>query len=160
MKNLKITQGETFKYSITEEVGTTYTFFASGPRTISGNFADGVFSVDYATTSDWEAGTYSYVVWGIKGSERYLVENGTIQVLLSPENDTSIDRRTHYQKVIDSIDAVIERRATKDQMSYKINDRELQRMSVDDLLKLRDYYISRLRTETKGRTKRIVGYFA
>lgn len=160
MKNIKITQGETFKYTITEEAGTTYTFFASGPQTISGNFTTGVFSIDYATTTNWQPGTYSFVVWGITGAERYLVEQGTLQVLLSPENDTSIDRRTHYQKVIDSIDAVIERRATKDQMSYKINDRELQRMSVDDLLKLRDYYLSRLRTETKGRTKRIVGYFA
>ena len=46
----------------------------------------------------------------------------------------------HVRRVIDAIEAVIERRATKDQKSYSIDGRSLERTPIDELLLLRDRY--------------------
>ena len=50
------------------------------------------------------------------------------------------DGQDHIEKVIDTIEAVIEGRASKDQEGYKINDRELRRTPIADLLLLREKY--------------------
>ncbi len=55
------------------------------------------------------------------------------------------DGRNHVQRVLDAIEAVLERRATQDQEKYKINNRELWRTPLSELLVLRDRYRSELR---------------
>jgi hypothetical protein len=51
--------------------------------------------------------------------------------------------------VLDAIEAVIENRASQDQMSYSIAGRSLSRMSIDDLMKFRDRYYSEYQEEIK-----------
>ena len=50
---------------------------------------------------------------------------------------------------MDNIEAVLENRATQDQMSYSIAGRSLSRMSVDDLLTFRDRYKTEYNEEIK-----------
>lgn len=50
------------------------------------------------------------------------------------------DTRSQNRRTYDAICAVIENRASRDQESYKIGNRELKRMPISDLLKLRSRY--------------------
>lgn len=51
----------------------------------------------------------------------------------------------HIHRVLESIEAVIEKRATIDQERYTINNRELWRTPIPQLLELRDRYRAELR---------------
>lgn len=102
-------------------------------------------TVSPGTTDDYSAGDYQYSVYMYKGSptvtERHTVESGAVTI----KSDLAVltkdsDARSHVKKVLDAIEAVIENRASLDQMSYEIAGRKLSRMPIDDLLKLRDRY--------------------
>lgn len=79
-------------------------------------------------------------------NERITIDGGVISV--EQNRDLSIaDPRSHYKIVLDNIEAVIEKRATKDQESYSINGRSLTRTSIDELIRLRDTYRAKYITE-------------
>lgn len=66
---------------------------------------------------------------------------------------TEVPDNSHAERVLVAIEAVIEGRASKDQESYKIGDRELVRTPLRDLLLLRDRYredVRRARSARKG----------
>lgn len=68
---------------------------------------------------------------------------GQTQILADIAAATAgFDGRSHAQRVLDAIEAVIEGRASLDQESYSINNRSLSRTPISDLLKLRDRYRS------------------
>lgn len=103
------------------------------------------FSVEItaATTANWTAGDYWYAVYCGKTlwSERYTAETGTVKILSNLSAvSTTYDNRTHAKKTLDAIEAVIEGRASIDQMMYMIAGRQLSRTPIADLLALRDYY--------------------
>ena len=53
---------------------------------------------------------------------------------------TGIDSRSEVKRALDAIDAVLARSATKEQASYSIDGRALQRRSAEELLVLRGHY--------------------
>lgn len=113
-------------------------------------------TADATVTAEWAAGGYWYALRVTDGAEVVQVESGRINVApdLAQVSDT-YDGRGHVDRVLDAIEAVIEGRATKDQESYKINNRELQRTPIGELLKLRDRYrdeARRKRAAKKGRS--------
>ena len=57
------------------------------------------------------------------------------------------DNRTHAKKVLDAIEAVIEARASVDQMRIVIAGRELSKTSIPDLMKLRMAYKAEVEAE-------------
>ena len=73
------------------------------------------------------------------GAERFEIYRAGIQLLPNAATITG-DLRGHAAIVLAAIEAVIENRATKDQMGYRIGDRSLERTPLPDLLKLRDQY--------------------
>lgn len=76
------------------------------------------------------------------------VEAGTINVLADlAQLPAGGEMRSHARIVLDNIRAVIEKRATQDQQRYSINNRELWRTPVADLLKLENQYAARVRAE-------------
>ena len=109
------------------------------------------FRVSASATSDWQAGTYWYSIRATKGGDVVEVESGEIVIKpdLAEMNDGH-DGRNHVQKVLDAIEAVIEKRATLDQERYRINNRELYRTPIGDLLVLRDRYKAELRRMKRG----------
>lgn len=112
--------------------------------------SDYSISVAAATTGGYAAGTYDWVAWVEAGAEKYTVDQGTLVVLpdLRGGSATSAqDVRGHAQKVLDAIEAVIENRATLDQERYRINDRELWRTPVTELIKLRQRYRAEVQAE-------------
>lgn len=116
---------------------------SAGKITITGTASgsDHLISVSAATSSAWTAGTYAWQSYVTNGSERHLVSAGTIEIKANfAAVLAATDTRGHAQRVLDAIEAVLEGTATTDQRRTKIGDKEIDRHTVGDLLKLRDYY--------------------
>lgn len=115
-----------------------------------------LISVDASVSSLWLSGSYWYSLRVSNGSDVYEVEDGTLEVIQDLSTVTGLfDGRTHAEKVLQAIEAVIEGRASKDQQRYKINNRELERTPIGDLLKLRSVYrdeVRRMQSAKKGQT--------
>lgn len=94
-----------------------------------------------AQTATWLAGDYWFTMRATRGAEVVEVETGSITVTTDMATITGIhDGRTQAQIALDAINAVIGKRATLDQQRYRINNRELYRESITELLKLRSFY--------------------
>lgn len=100
-----------------------------------------------AVTAAYTPGLYAYSIRATRGEDVVEVERGTITVLPDLAQSAGGDVRSHSRIVLDNIRAVIEKRATQDQQKYSINNRELWRTPIADLLKLEALYASRVRTE-------------
>lgn len=107
-----------------------------------------VFAAAAATTANWAEGLYAYSVRATKDAEVHEVASGQIKVLPNiAAITTPYDGRSENEKALEAIDAVLGKRATIDQDRYRINNRELWRTPVADLLKLRSYYATKVRQE-------------
>jgi len=111
---------------------------------------DYIIEIPSATTAGYTANAYLYYVFITRtsDSQRIAVDNGRAE-LVEDFSDSNADVRSHAKTVLDAIEAVIENRASQDQMSYSIAGRSLSRMSIDDLLKFRDRYYSEYQEEIK-----------
>lgn len=107
--------------------------------------------VTAAATAAWLPGAYSYALYVYTTTTRYMVERGTVEIVPDfTAYDATSDTRSHAKTVLDAIEAVIENRATVDQMAYTIAGRSLSRMPVADLLVLRDRYRYEYQRELKA----------
>lgn len=107
-----------------------------------------IIDVPATTTATWQPGSYGYSARAINtNGEVYEVERGTLNITADMQTVTDGDFRSHAQKVLDAIEATIEGRATIDQERYRINNRELYRTPMADLLKLRAQYRNEVRQE-------------
>lgn len=111
------------------------------------------WDVGAAATATWPPGVYAYAVRATNGTDVREVERGqttvTPDLAAMPEGH---DPRTPNQKALDAIEAVIAKRATLDQERYRINNRELYRTPIGDLLRLRKHYRQLVREES-GRAR-------
>jgi len=103
--------------------------------------SDYVIEVAAATTAVYTAGIYHWQAYIVRSadSERITVDSGTFEVKANRDAATT-DPRGHVKKVLDAIEAIIEKRSTKDQDSYSIQGRSLGRTPIADLILLRDRY--------------------
>lgn len=116
-----------------------------GPSTIDlTSTADGnahVFSASAATTATWVPGTYVYSIRATLNDGVVSVESGNI--IVNPDIASIADgteTRSQNRITLDNVNAVLQKKATQDQMRYTINNRELWRTPIADLLKLRALY--------------------
>ncbi len=94
-----------------------------------------------ATTAGWKPGIYKWEAVVADGSDEYTVDEGTIEVKQRLSSiDGAHDGRSHAKKVLDAVEAVLEGRASQDQMSYTIAGRSLARTPLMDLRALRKEY--------------------
>lgn len=108
--------------------------------TASASGADHQVSVAASVSRAWAPGRYDWAAYATKAGERYEVARGQITVRPNLQQATSIDGRSHAQRTLDAIEAVIEGRATKDQEEYTIGDRSLKRTPLADLVMLHKRY--------------------
>lgn len=99
-------------------------------------------------TAPWVDGYYDYqaYVTNVSG-ERYTVEVGRIRVLQNLAVLQNVDNRTHNQKMLDAITAVLENRATGDVDEYSIDNVHLKKIPVKDLEAWRARYAYRVRVD-------------
>lgn len=156
--------GFTLSYSarLDSDGNTTFTFDGTWDGT------QYVIEVASATTAAYTAGTYKVEIYITRDSDSERISIGEQTWCVEPNLATSTaDTRTHVKKVLDSIEAVIEGRASKDQESYSIAGRSLSRTPITDLLVLRDKYKALYNQETDaekmaqglGSSKKILSRF-
>ena len=120
--------------------------------TINAVEADGIYYIEVPSTTTDNYSPHDYI-WGAyitrtSDSSRVQVGEGKITILPNLA-DTNADLRSHAKKVLDSLEAVIEGRATIDQSSMSIAGRSLSRMSIDELLTFKDRYEAEYQKEVK-----------
>lgn len=96
-------------------------------------------------TKDWLAGKYQYQLQDDEG----IYEHGDFHVLINfalqdPTNYLSI-----WQKAIKQIDDILAGRASSASKTISVGDKSLSYSSIEELLKLRDYFAHRLAEEEK-----------
>jgi len=113
--------------------------------------ADGdrhALNVDAATTATWAPGEYWASVRATQGAAVFEVERA--RVVIAPDFaalPAGYDGRTQAEIALENIKAVIAKRATMDQERYRINNRELYRTPISDLLRLKAFYTAAVRRE-------------
>lgn len=154
----EITQGDSLSWSENETDYPAssswvvhYVLVNAGNRITFNSSADGDkhdFDITTATTSTWRSGEYTFQRYVTDGTDRVTLDTGTVTII----KDFAVmgDRRTHAVKVLESIEAVLENRATVDQESYTINGRSLSRMPIEELLKFRDIYRAEVSREKRA----------
>lgn len=124
----------------------------SGTGTGTGAGTDYVLE---ANTASWASGDYWYSLRMTSASGTVEVDSGSIEFLADLAGVSGeFDGRSDNQKCLDSIDAVLANRATLDQERYKINNRELWRTPISELLKLRAFYAVQVRRECARKSGR------
>ncbi len=124
----------------------------AGKITIAASADGDGFLVDEAAaaTAAHAAGRYRWEASVSKDEDRFRVGTGTIEVRPDFAAAESLDTRSHARKVLEKIEAVIERRATKDQEEYTIDGRSLKRTPIPELTALRDRYRAEVRREEQS----------
>lgn len=128
-----------------------------------------IFSITHTDSASITPGIYQWNLYVTKSSssERKILESGVWEVIPNISTNTSVDVQSHARKVLTAIEAVIEGRASQDQMSYSIAGRSLSRMSIQDLMFFRDQYKAEWTKEKrlqrakagKGHDGQIITYF-
>ncbi|MNK29138.1 hypothetical protein D3C87_475260 [compost metagenome] len=103
--------------------------------------------VEAATTKDWTPGAYRWALRATRGADVVTIGAGAISVSPDIESMPDGDVRSYARRCLDAIEAVIEKRASIDQKRYVINNRELERTAISDLLKLRDVFRGEVKRE-------------
>jgi len=121
------------------------TLILRGPSQIDlQSAADGpshLLGAEAAVTADWTPGKYWWQLRAQSGETVEVVDEGQLTVAADlAAVDGPHDGRTHPERVLAAIEAVIEGRASMDQESYSINNRSLSRTPIADLLVLRSKY--------------------
>lgn len=144
----------------------TLTWYFSGPTTeaqqeAEASGSDFLLTLDPEFTGALGVETLGYVAKvQNEDGEVYTVISGTVEVLADLATIGTSDQRSHAQKTLDALRAVIEGRATADESEYTIKDRSLKRMSMDELLKFLAVYEKKVALETRVGQKNIVVEFA
>lgn len=123
--------------------------------TASSSGSDYLIELSSSTTNAYTVGIYHWDAYITRTSDsaRIRIDNGQWEVVPNLASATT-DPRSSNKKILDAIVAVIEGRASQDQMSYSIAGRSLSRMSIDDLLQFEGVYRSRwLREQRRLRNK-------
>lgn len=150
-----ITAGVDFRASTTQPAfgeGWTLLLYLRGigsiDLTATRSAATHTFEAPAADTAAWAPGVYAYTIRATDGFDVVEVESG--RVTITPDIAAAgdgFDNRSHARRALEAIEAVLEKRATLDQERYRINNRELYRTPIRDLLKLRDYYLAEVKRE-------------
>ena len=109
-----------------------------------------VIEIAATETDTWLPGEYKWAALVSKDDQRFTAAQGVLTIRPNPVSDSGVDGRTHPEKVLDAINKVIEGKASRDQQSFKIGDRELVRIPMAELLTLKARYERYVEQERKA----------
>jgi len=136
----KASDGWTLKYKLIN-ASTSITDITS---TADGD--DHKFSIPSTTSANWTVGKYRFVRYAEKGATYEHLDRGNVEVKPDFVALSTYDFRSHALTTLEALEAAIERRATKEQMSIAIgvrgSSRQLQYLTMDELIRARNYYQS------------------
>ena len=107
-------------------------------------------TVGASVSAGWLAGDYVFSCFAKRGAdERKTLATGRVTIL--PDfASTNPDARSHAKRMLDAIEATLEKRATKDQMSYQVDGLAISRIPIPDLIQLRNKYRREYRREQEA----------
>lgn len=113
---------------------------------------DYLFTAASTVTENYVAGLYHYQIEVLQtsSSNRIVVDQGELEVVVDLDVN-AVDPRTHAEKMLQKIEAVLENRADGDLSSYSIAGRSISKMTPEELLTWRDYY----RREVKAHQRKL-----
>jgi hypothetical protein len=149
---LKIISGETLQITVQADKAATVSFVFAGPskHTVAAT-GDGTgnFSIS-ASTAGWAAGSY---LWEATSSAAGLVKVITRQGLTvaAPLDSlaTGADLRSTARKAVEMLEASLSGASTAEVSRYKINNRELQRYTVEERIALLAFWRRELSKENR-----------
>lgn len=129
----------------------SYVLLSASARIEIASAADGdahAVTLPAATTAGYAPGAYTWAAVVTKGTDRYTVGSGRVEILpdLAAETTLAHDGRSHARKALEAIEAWIES-ADPSVARRKIADREIQFIPIAELLALRDRYRREVRAE-------------
>ena len=100
-----------------------------------------LFTADSTATALYDAGYYHWQLEISRNSDgnRVVVARGAFTVLVDLDVNNS-DPRTHAEIMLTKIESLLQGRADSDVSNYSIQGRSLTKLSIDELIKWRDYY--------------------
>ena len=139
-------------YSAADGWALSYVLLSSGktPITISttADGADHAVSVAATITAAYAPATYRWTSFVTKAGERKTIESGTVAILPNPATQTNAyDPRTHAEKCLVAIEAVLEGRMADPIVEYQIGNRMAKKIPHGELMKLRAVYKAEVRRE-------------
>ena len=112
---------------------------------------DYIVEVASATTAGYTYLEYRWYAFITRTSDSQRLEIGSGTVTVYPNRVSSNDDpRTHAEQMVDKIELVLNNRADADVLSYSIAGRSLSKMSPDELVKWRDYYLAERAKERRS----------
>ena len=102
-----------------------------------------LFTADSTTSAAFVPGYYHWQLEIVRNSDsnRIVVDRGAFTAIVDLDVNNS-DPRTHAEKMLTKIESLLEGRADSDVANYSIQGRSLTKLSIDELVKWRDYYQS------------------
>lgn len=97
--------------------------------------------ISSAQSLEFSAGTYRYQIRVTDGTKTHQLERGLVEVAESFAAATDgHDARSHAEKVLDALEALIEGKASNDQASMSVEGRSLSRYSPEEWWTMRRRY--------------------
>ena len=141
----KASAGWTMKYVLIHPTATKITLVSTA------NGDDHKFTITSVTSAAYTVGEYRFLRYADDGTIEEHLDRGIVNVKPDFVALANYDFRTHARKTLEALEAAIERRATKEQMSIAIgvrgSSRQLQYLGMDDLIRARNYYQSLVNRE-------------
>jgi hypothetical protein len=110
-----------------------------------------IVEVPSATTDGYTHSDYRWYAFITRSSDSQRIEIGSGTVTIYPNRVTDDDDpRTHAEQMVYKIELVLNNRADADVLSYSIAGRSLSKMSPDELVKWRDYYLAERAKERRS----------
>lgn len=157
MRPPEIRAGDSLTWRVTgypAEAGWTFHYALRGPSSIDIEAIDdgGEYLVEVAasTTAAWAPGWYRWVAYVLHtDGDRVTLDDGRLEILPDLLSAEAGDVRSHAQRMLELIEAALEKRIPKDQQSYEIDGQRLDRIPVERLEALRTRYRNEVRRETR-----------
>ena len=118
--------------------------------TATASGTDHLVNVAAATSATWPPGTYKVQGYVTNGSQRFTITQDEITIKPNFAAASTLDTRSHVKKVLEALEAVLEGKATSDQMEYSIGGRSIKRMPITDLMVWRDKYRAQYLSEQRA----------
>ena len=143
-----MTKGETLKLSVSDGSASSVEFRFGGPqtRTVSATKSGSDFSIS-SDTSAWTPGVYAWQAWATYAdATKAIIATGNLDLIDALGVG---DVRSNARKMVEMIEAMMAGNASEGVRRYRINNRELERYSVAELMQLLTYWRERVRREER-----------
>lgn len=143
LSSYKPSDGWTLQYSFRKSGGTNIDI-----QSTQGSTDDHLFNIPSETTGGWVAGDYSGQMIVNDGTNYRTI--GVCRLTINPDlsqQGADYDGRTHSEKCLDAIEAVMEGRSSKDIISTTIAGQSVARLTPEQLVFWRNHYRAEVEAE-------------